>query len=121
MDTKRLSRNLLIYLAVALLVGCGSAERKSGHTHVWIGDQAQNVWSYELVESIVSADGEETESVGFLSAELKPGDEVTLSSGVVIKYDGSALKINGQKVVDSNVVVEMDGAIRRNAFIRARE
>lgn len=105
-------------ILVCVVVGC-SGKPTAGHTHLWIGDKAFNVWSYLRVETFKHA-GEETEIAGFMSQQLEAGDQVKLTNGSVVSYDGSKLTIDKVPVMVANVQLEANGKVRENAFIKAK-
>jgi len=104
----------LLFLFLLILVGC-SGKQDAGHSHLWVGDQEINVWSYERVDSFVH-DGEET--IGeYVVTELESGDVVTFASGVKVQFNGTDLTIDDE-VIDRKHV-QVDGKlVRKNAFIK---
>ena len=109
---------VLVFLSLAVVFGCSSGA-KGTHTHLWVGDNSQNFWTYERVESIEQS-GETVEIAGFLVQELKSGDKVTLMNGSTITYDGTILIVNDHKVSTENVQLESNGTVRVNAFIKTK-
>jgi hypothetical protein len=102
-----------LILLVMGLAGCAGSERVSHrqpeHTHLWIDSPPQHIWSHEPVAG-----------QGFIQRRLAAGDAVTLSGGVTISFDGSALRVRDTVLPANmlNCVVERDGTIHTNAFIR---
>src|SRR6266516_3591981 len=110
-------RCVCLSIMVAAFVGCDRAQL--GHTHLWIDSPKQHVWTYQPVTSLSSHAGE-TNGGGFLKWRLLPGDAVTLSNGVTVSFDGSAIRIRDTALPTNmvNCVVDRDGSIHTNAFIR---
>jgi hypothetical protein len=104
-------RALLLISFALILAGCmrTSNHQSPEHTHLWIDSPQQHIWSHEPV-----TDG------GFLKRRLTPGDVVTLSGGVTISFDGTAIRIRDTLLPTNmlNCVIERDGLIHTNAFIR---
>jgi hypothetical protein len=109
--------------AVALLAataGCASKSQETRpHTHVRAGDQ--NLWSYQRVVQLSEAGGGVTRPDGHLSRELRAGESVTLEDGTVVRSDGSTLLVGDRPVNSRNSVVDPDGTLRPDAFIRGFE
>ncbi len=123
---RRLSCRIFIFsLVVISTFGC-SSESESRHTHLWVGNQQQHIWSYLRVECYSTADGplgtdgsEGDASLGeFVSAELAAGDVVTFSGGVVVKFDGTSLLVNDEKADVKHIQIDANGKIRKNAYIK---
>ena len=104
-------RALLLISFALTLAGCArtSNDQPPEHTHLWIDSPQQHIWSHEPV-----TDG------SFLKRQLVPGDAVTLSGGVRISFDGSAIRIRDTVLPTNmlNCVIGRDGSIHTNAFIR---
>ena len=98
-------RPLTLILALSL-IGCAS-RRVPDHTLLYTSDRKHNIWTYQPVE------GE-----GFVSRSLEPGQRVVLKSGAVVTSDGKGVTVNGKQVNALNAIVEPDGQVRENAFIR---
>jgi hypothetical protein len=88
------------------------------HTHLWIDSPPQNLWSYQPVTHLAS-DGD-TNTPGFLKRLLLPGDALKLGNDVTISFDGSVLRVRNTILPTNmpNCIVERDGSIHTNAFIR---
>ena len=120
-----INRILILLVVMGLAAGC-SAKREASHTHLWIGDQQQNVWSYLRVEKYVAAEDAVEEKVfdeeallgEFVSKKLSAGDKVTFPGDVEVTFDGTSLFVNGDKVEEKHVQIEANGTLRRNAFIK---
>ena len=54
----------------------------------------------------------------FLIRELQPDMKVKLVGGIVIRYDGESLFINDRVVSEENVLIEKDGRLISNAYIK---
>jgi hypothetical protein len=124
---KLVSMKLAIYISMLCLLiavtapGCGSGESKSDHTHLWTAGKQQHVWSYERVATSTVAGEEPTEPQAFLKREIRAGESLTFDGGAVVSFDGSQLHVGKELIKATNVHVERDGSIHRNAFIRASE
>ena len=115
------SSAILCLLLAVMALGCGNAESKSDHTHLWTTGEQQHVWSYERVASSTVSGEEEMEPQAFLKREIKAGESLMFDGGAVVRFDGSQLYVGKQLIKESNVHVERDGSIHRNAFIRASD
>jgi hypothetical protein len=104
-------RTLLLISLAPILAGCArtSNNQSPEYTHVWIDSPQQHVWSHEPLTN-----------GAFIKRRLTVGDVVTLSGGVTISFDGSAMRIRDTVLPTNmlNCVVERDGSIHTNAFIR---
>lgn len=54
----------------------------------------------------------------FLNRELLPDEKVKLVGGVVIHCDGDSLLIDNRMVTETNVLIENDGRVIPNAYIK---
>jgi hypothetical protein len=112
-------RSVCLACMVVALVGCDRAQPV--HTHLWIDSPKQHVWTYQPVASVSSRAGET--NGGFLKKRLLSGDAVTLSNGVTVSFDGSAIRIRDTALPTNmlNCVIDRDGSILTNAFIRTSD
>jgi hypothetical protein len=110
----------MLLLLCAGMVGCSNPSHYAApHTHLWTEDPPQNVWSYQPVTRM-SINGAVTQTGGFLSRPLHPGETVQLGNGASVSFDGRALRV-GTRLLPTNVlnvVIAPDGSIQENAFIR---
>lgn len=115
-------RCVSLALLVAVCAGCRVSNRQPEHSHLWTDSPQQHVWTYQLVTRLSTRSGEAKDG-GFLKRHLLPGDAVTLSNGVTVSFDGLAIRVR-DTVLPTNVlncVVDRDGSIHTNAFIRTFE
>lgn len=113
----RMWRLLLTLAVISATAGCASSSRTTPpHTHVWARDQ--NLWSYQRVAGLSLADGGVTRPDVHLSRQLRAGESVMLEDGTVVRFDGSTLLVDDHSVDSRNAVVDRDGTLRQNAFIR---
>lgn len=106
-----------VVFGIVMLAGCGS-KPTSDFTHLWVGDETQNVWTYERAVVVDHSDDEDPKPNEFLKHELLANQEVMLSNGKKIVFDGTVLRIGKRVIKATHVHVESNGSIRENAFIR---
>lgn len=116
--------HIRLLLIVGTFVGCSHVpehrpDHAPAHTHLWIDSPRQHLWSYQPVTHLATGTGD-TNTLGFLKRQLLSGDAVTLGDGVTISFDGSVLRVRNTILPTNmlNCVVERDGSIHTNAFIR---
>lgn len=115
----RLRRCLVIVGLIAITqCGCSEAPQEDQFTHLW-SSQGTHVWTHLGVEWIQVDSRVLTPPEFFLNRELLPEEKVKLVGGVVVRYDGDSLFINERLVTDNNVLIENDGTLIPNAYIKA--
>ena len=112
-------KSLLVIVLLALC-GCSHMQDLQPHSHLWTGDSGQSVWTYQQVRDWSTRMSGGAAQTGYVSHELGTADRVVLSNGTVITYDGKRLTVGDQMIPAEirNVVVDGDGTIRTNAFIK---
>ena len=113
-----ITRSFILFVVVLLPTGCASEKPKPGYSHLWVGDYDINVWSYERIETYCENGGEEEPVGDYLVRALSKGDYATFPSGAVVKYDGTDLSIGDEVIDRKHVQVEVNGKIRKNAYIQ---
>lgn len=108
---------LIFVLIVIATAGCSGRPEVEQFTHFWTA-QGSHVWSHLGVE-LIQMDSEVLHPPEFfISRELKPGEAVKLVGGVVIRYDGKTLSVDERIISEDNVLIEKDGRILPNAYIK---
>lgn len=120
--SRRFSSLLVSVLLLVVFAGCGGEPAAvSDHTHLWIGDESQNVWSYERATLITAENKDDPSPDAFLKVQISSGQKVLFESGQVVSYDGTNLRVGKKTIKAQHVHVERDGTILENAFIRSRD
>lgn len=109
-------------LVIAVLIsithcGCSHAPPEDQFTHLW-SSQGTHIWTHLGVELIQVDSRVFTPPEFFLNRELLPEEKVKLVGGVVVHYDGDSFFINERLVTDNNVLIENDGTLIPNAYIK---
>ena len=110
---------LLAFLLLACS-GCSTTPNViAPHSHLWTDSPCHNIWTYEQVTNI-KATSTEDYSKGFIERKLISGDKIFLSNGIIVTFDGDFLRINDTFFPENtlNCVINHDGSIEWNAFIR---
>ena len=97
--------------------GCSQAPQEDQFTHLW-SSQGTHIWTHLGVELIQVDSRVFTPPEFFLNRELLPEEKVKLVGGVVVRYDGDSFFINERLVTDNNVLIENDGTLIPNAYIK---
>ena len=110
------------WLVIVVLIsitqcGCSQAPQEDQFTHLW-SSQGTHIWTHLGVELIQVDSRVLTPPEFFLNRELLPDEKVKLVGGVVVRYDGDSLFINERLVTDNNVLIENDGTLIPNAYIK---
>jgi hypothetical protein len=108
---------LLIALVSVVNIGCSKAPEGDQFTHLW-SPQGTHIWSHLGVELIQVDAKVITPPDFFLIRELQPDMKVKLVGEIVIRYDGESLFINDRVVSEENVLIEKDGRLISNAYIK---
>ena len=109
-------RLIFVFFVIAT-AGCSGRPEVDQFTHFWTS-QGSHVWSHLGVE-LIQIDSEVLHPPEFfISRELKPGEAVKLVGGVVIRYDGITLSVDERIISEDNVLIEKDGRILSNAYIK---
>ena len=113
-----LRRCLVIVVFISITqCGCSQAPQEDQFTHLW-SSQETHIWTHLGVELIQVDSRVFTPPEFFLNRELLPEEKVKLVGGVVVRYDGDSLFINERLVTDNNVLIENDGTLIPNAYIK---
>lgn len=113
-----LGRWLVIVVLISITQsGCSQAPQEDQFTHLW-SSQGTHIWTHLGVELIQVDSRVLTPPEFFLNRELLPDEKVKLVGGVVVRYDGDSLFINERLVTDNNVLIENDGTLIPNAYIK---
>lgn len=108
-----------LLLAVLIVVSVNACSEVAPLTHLWSNDFKRNIWTYLKLKEIVS--GSKSKNIGdHFSGEVVQGDVYILENNIAIKYDKEFTYINDQKIPSRmlNLVIDKDGKIIPNAFIR---
>ncbi len=113
-----LGRWLVIVVLISITQsGCSQAPQEDQFTHLW-SSQGTHIWTHLGGELIQVESRGLTPPEFFLNRELLPDEKVKLVGGVVVRYDGDSLFINERLVTDNNVLIENDGTLIPNAYIK---
>ena len=108
---------LMFVLFLIAPAGCSGGPEVDQFTHLWTS-QGSHVWSHLGVE-LLQIDSEVLSPPEFfISRELKPGEVVKLIGGIFIRYDGKTLSVDERIISEDNVLIEKDGRILSNAYIK---
>lgn len=109
---------LVIFVLISMAQGgCSQAPKEKQFTHLW-SSQGTHIWTHLGVKLIQIDSTVLTPPKFFLNRELLPGEKVKLVGGVVVRYDGASLFINERLVTDDTVLIENDGTLIPNAYIK---
>lgn len=97
--------------------GCSEAPQEKKFTHLW-SSQGTHIWTHLGVELTQVDSKVFTTPDFFLNRELLPEEKVKLVGGLVVRYDGDSLFINERLVTDDTVLIENDGSLIPNAYIK---
>lgn len=110
-----------LYLVIALMLvlnaGCSQEPQADQFTHLW-SSNGTHVWTHLGVELIQTKAEVFQPPEFFLNRELLPDEKVKLAGGVVIYSDGDSLFIDNRVVKETNVLIENDGRVIPNAYIK---
>ena len=109
-------------LAISVLVlflsgGCSRSPANDQFTHLW-SSNGTHVWTHLGVELVEAESKVFTPPEYFLNRELLSEEKVKLVGGVVVRCEGDSLFINDRKIDQKNVLIENDGRIIANAYIK---
>jgi len=107
-------------LGLLLLLGTSCASTVQPHSHIWIGNTSQNVWTYEKVTEINTNDQSVKIINNYFEGVLADGESLVLENDVKVLCKKDDLYVNGDKIPNAvrNIVIDKDGSIKHNAFIR---
>lgn len=108
---------MIVVLISMAQCGCSQAPQADQFTHLW-SSQGTHIWTHLGVELIQDDSKVLSQPEYFLNRELLPDEKVKLTSGVVVRYDGESIFINERLVTDDNVLIENDGTLIPNAYIK---
>ena len=108
---------LVIALILLINVGCSQEPQADQFTHLW-SSNGTHVWTHLGVELIQAKTEVFQPAEFFLNRELLPDEKVKLVGGVVIHSDGDSLFIDNRVVTETNVLIENDGRVIPNAYIK---
>jgi|GEM_PF-2453909 hypothetical protein len=109
--------HLVIPLILLLNAGCSQEPQADQFTHLW-SSNGTHVWTHLGVELIQAKTEVFQPPEFFLNRELLPDEKVKLVGGVVIHCDGDSLLIDNRMVTETNVLIENDGRVIPNAYIK---
>jgi hypothetical protein len=105
-----------------LAAGCGShatpATPAVRHSRVSIAEPQRNLWSFQRVRTLKTADGRTSQVNAHVTRQLQPGEGVDFENGTSVSYDGIALRVANEPLDSLNAVVNRDGTLRKGVFIR---
>ncbi len=108
---------LVIALILLINAGCSQEPQADQFTHLW-SSNGTHVWTHLGVELIQAKTEVFQPPEFFLNRELLPDEKVKLVGGVVIHCDGDSLFIDNRVVTEANVLIENDGRVIPNAYIK---
>ncbi|MCP4095978.1 MAG: hypothetical protein GY880_08375 [Planctomycetaceae bacterium] len=108
---------LVIALMLVLNAGCSQEPQADQFTHLW-SSNGTHVWTHLGVELIQTKAEVFQPPEFFLNRELLPDEKVKLAGGVVIHSDGDSLFVDNRVVTETNVLIENDGRVIPNAYIK---
>ncbi|RYD68880.1 MAG: hypothetical protein EOP84_29545 [Verrucomicrobiaceae bacterium] len=121
--SERYSTMRFLCLSWTLLVaGCMSdvahTQPKVQHSRVWVTAPQRNLWSFQRVTTLKNADGRTSPINAHVTRQLQPGEGIVFENGTVVSYDGTVLRVANKPVNSLNAVIDRDGALHNEAFIR---